>query len=196
MAERPDGRTAVSGRSVGRVRKRLADSGSRIQRMRNLCLTVVAVAAVGVAVLLSAGHVLTTDPTRRALDELRVPSWAAQHGDDDTYGSRWCLEECRVRVRTWQSDGLAGDTSIQYLQTLLDNDWLVVPKTDCPGGSDVEACFTRDELFLEMWVRQAECSNRYELCVGSNVTIIVASQAAWPRLAEQDFTPSTPLPRE
>ena len=53
------------------------------------------------------------------------------------------------------------------------------------GGLGEEGCYVRDELYLELWVVPVDCGDRYELCVGAEVTAVVAAQAALPRLAEE-----------
>ncbi|MFC4335596.1 hypothetical protein [Salininema proteolyticum] len=174
-----------SERGGKRLRQQLANSGSRIEQIRHLTVAVLAVGGMLVGLMLWGGRSLSIDPTRRALDEVSPPAWAAHDPGDDTYGSRWCLDECRVRVRTWNSEGKVEETGVEYWEALMRDRWVPVERTRCPGGDAVDGCFTRDELFLELWVVPKSCEDRFELCTGSEVTAIVASQAAWPRLAEE-----------
>lgn len=167
-----------------RIAAALASTGSRIERLRMTALAVACAAVLLVCAVLWFGRAFTIDPTRRAVDELEVPAWAAVDADDETYGSRWCVGECRVRVRTWASEGTVEDTGSEYRRTVLANGWIPADEGLCVGGEGGTGCYVRDELFLELWVVPVTCSDRYELCVGSEVTAVVTSQAALPRLAE------------
>lgn len=154
-------------------------------------MTVAAIAVSAVllvAAVLWLGRAVTVDPTRRAVDELDVPGWAAMNVADQTYGSRWCLGECRVRMRTWSSEGTVDDTAREYWQAILNAGWTPADAEMCVGGVGEEGCYVRDELYLELWVVPVDCGDRYELCVGSEVTAVVAAQAALPRLAEHSPT--------
>jgi hypothetical protein len=170
-----------------RLRERLGDelaaTGAKIERLRNLSMAVAASAVLVVVAVLWGGRAFTLDPTRRAADELEVPHWAATTVGDETYGSRWCIGECRVRVRTWASEGTADDTADEYWRALLDAGWRPAEPDECLGGDGSEGCYLRDELFLELWVAPRQCADRYELCVGSEVRAVIAAQAALPRLA-------------
>lgn len=162
----------------------LEQTGARIERLR-LTVAAVAVAAVlVVAAVLWAGGAVTVDPTRRAADELSVPGWAAVSASDEAYGSRWCLGECRVLMRTWTSEGTVDDTAGEYWRAALEAGWVPADPHLCVGGAGEEGCYVRDELYLELWVVPLECEDRYALCVGSEVTAVVAARAALPRLAE------------
>ncbi|WP_112139790.1 hypothetical protein [Glycomyces dulcitolivorans] len=171
-------------RASNRVVHALEGTGARIERLRMGVVAVVVSAVLLVAAVLFLGRAVTVDPTRRAADELSVPRWAAVSVADETYGSRWCLGECRVRMRTWESEGTVEDTSAVYWKAVLDAGWVPAEAGTCVGGVGEEGCYVRDELYLELWVVPVECGDRYELCVGSEVTAVVAAQAALPRLAE------------
>jgi hypothetical protein len=162
----------------------LEDTGTRIEKLRMTVAAIAVGAVLLVAAMLWFGHAFSADPTRRAADELSVPGWAAVTIADETYGSRWCLGECRVRMRTWTSEGTVEDTSGEYWRAVLEAGWVRADPAMCVGGPGEEGCYVRDELYLELWVVPVECGDRYELCVGSEVTAVVASQAALPRLAE------------
>ncbi|GAB3659637.1 hypothetical protein [Glycomyces tarimensis] len=166
------------------ISEALATTGNRIERLRRTVLAVAGAAVLLVAAVLWAGRAFTLDPTRRAVDELEVPAWAATAVGDETYGNRWCLGECRVRVRTWASEGTVEDTANEYWQALLRNGWIPADEEMCVGAEGEGGCYVRDELFMELWVVPVACEDRYELCVGSEVTAVVASQAALPRLIE------------
>lgn len=179
-----------SRRPPERLSEALAATGSRIERLRMTVLAIAGAAVLLVFAVLWFGRAFTIDPTRRAVDELEVPAWAAVDAVDETYGSRWCVGECRVRVRTWTSEGTVEDTGHEYWRALLENGWIRADEDQCIGGEGESGCYLRDELFLELWVVPADCPDRYELCVGSEVTAVVASQAALPRLAEDGRTAS------
>lgn len=185
-----DGRTPPPRRHPSaRLSETLASAGARIERLRMTVLAVACAAVLLVFAVLWFGRAFTLDPTRRAVDELDVPAWAAVEAADETYGSRWCVGECRVRMRTWVSEGTAEDTGREYRLALLQTGWTPADEDRCIGGEGESGCYVRDELFLELWVVPTACPDRYELCVGSEVTAVVASQAALPRLAEDRRSP-------
>ncbi|HEY1093487.1 MAG TPA: hypothetical protein VGE61_02195 [Glycomyces sp.] len=174
-----------SGRLASRIAADLERSGARIERLRATVAVIAVLAVLLVAAVLWLGRAISVDPTRRAVDELTVPGWAAASVHDETYGSRWCLGECRVRMRTWTSEGTVDDTANEYWQAVLNAGWSPAEAGQCVGGLGEEGCYVRDELYLELWVVPVDCGDRYELCVGSEVTAVVAAQAALPRLAEE-----------
>jgi len=180
MTDRP-----ARGRVSNRVASSLEATGARIERLRMTVVAVGVSAVLLVAAVLWLGRAVTMDPTRRAADELAVPGWAAVSVADETYGSRWCLGECRVRMRTWVSEGTVDDTAREYWEAVLNAGWIPADPGLCVGGVGEEGCYVRDELYLELWVVPVECGDRYELCVGSEVVAVVAAQAALPRLAEE-----------
>lgn len=174
-----------AGRALNRIAADLEQSGARIEKLRMTVLAIAVTAVLLVAAVLWLGRAFTVDPTRRAVDELAVPGWAAVSVHDETYGSRWCLGECRVRMRTWASEGTVDDTANEYWQAVLNAGWTPADPALCVGGLGEEGCYVRDELYLEIWVVPVDCGDRYELCVGSEVTAVIAAQAALPRLAEE-----------
>lgn len=176
----PRGRRASS-----RLTADLEQSGERIERLRRTVAAIALSAVLLVAAVLWLGRAVTLDPTRRAADELTVPGWAAVSVADETYGSRWCLGECRVRMRTWTSEGTVDDTAREYWQAVLNAGWIPAEADRCIGGAGEEGCYTRDELYLELWVLPVDCGDRYELCVGAEVTAVIAAQAALPRLVAE-----------
>lgn len=172
------------GQAASRFLAALEDTGARIARLRMGVVAVAVSAAVLVAAVLFLGRAVTVDPTRRAADELAVPGWAAVSVADETYGSRWCVGECRVRMRTWTSEGTVEATAEVYGAAVAEAGWVPAEAGACVGGVGEAGCYVRDELYLELWVVPIECEDRFELCVGSELTAVVAAQAALPRLAE------------
>lgn len=178
-------RPRLGGRATSRLAADLEQSGARIERLRMTVAAIAVSSVLLVAAVLWLGRAFSVDPTRRAADELTVPGWAAVSVADEIYGSRWCLGECRVRMRTWTSEGTVDDTAREYWQAVLNAGWVPADPETCVGGAGEEGCYTRDELYLELWVVPVDCGDRYELCVGAEVTAVVAAQAALPRLAEE-----------
>lgn len=104
------------------------------------------------------------DPVFNSLDQLDVPAWAAVDTVDDVSGSRWCLEECRYRERTAQSERAAAETAPVYEKALAAEGWQpwkvqfcpdLPVRTELPGRY---TCWKRDELTLDLWVRDATCT--------------------------------------
>lgn len=185
-----DGPPPRSRRSSERIAQALAAAGARVERLRITVLVVAGATVLLVVAVLWFGRAFTIDPTRRAVDELQLPDWAATVVGDETYGSRWCLGECRVRMRTWTSEGTVEDTTREFWQAALEAGWIPADDDMCVDRKAEGGCYVRDELFLELWIAPAACGDRYELCVGAEVTAVVTSQAALARLAEE------PLPDE
>jgi hypothetical protein len=60
------------------------------------------------------------DPVFGDLDALDLPGWADIQHEDVASGSRWCLEQCRVRQRTWASERKPEETNQAYATALRD----------------------------------------------------------------------------
>ncbi|WP_100444956.1 hypothetical protein [Glycomyces xiaoerkulensis] len=176
-----------SARSADRIAEAVMAAGRRVERLRLTVQAVAGAAVLLVAAVLWLGRAATVDPTHRAADALEVPAWAATSVADRTYGSRWCLGECRVRMRTWTSEGPVEDTHREFGRAALESGWLPADEGLCVGGPGEGGCYVRDQLFLELWVVPAACDDRGS-CTGSEVTAVLASQAALPRLAEERGT--------
>lgn len=101
----------------------------------------------------------TRDPVFSALDGLALPQWAATKVEDDVYGSRWCLIECRFRERTVQSDHGADETAQAYQKALAGDGWKTWQVKPCPEQpvDGHYTCWRRDELTLDLWVRPPSC---------------------------------------
>jgi integrin beta 3 len=98
------------------------------------------------------------DPVFTALDDLDVPTWANYEHSDAASGSRWCIGECRFRIRTWASERAPDETSGAYATALTDAGWRTRTEGYCPQVSDgVMSCWKKDEYVLDMWVRVPIC---------------------------------------
>ncbi|WP_091560922.1 hypothetical protein [Micromonospora pattaloongensis] len=129
------------------------------RRMRMLALAMVSVLILGALPLYFGIRAATRDPVFNALDGLSVPSWAAVKTDDQVNGSRWCLIECRFRERTAESQKNPEETAQVYERALAGAGWQPWKAALCPG-QPVEGhytCWKRDELTLDLWVRQPTC---------------------------------------
>lgn len=129
-----------------RVAEALASAGTRIARLRLTVLAVACAAVLLVSAMLWFGGASTLDPTRRAVDDLDVSAWAAAEARDEIYGNRWCVGECRVRVRTWSSEGTVEDTGREYRAALLEDGWAPAEERRCLGDGSESDCYARDEL--------------------------------------------------
>ena len=156
-----DGPESAAG--SGGVREARSEIRRQMREKRRL-----QVAALVLATLLVLGalplyfgiRAATRDPVFSALDGLAVPQWAATQVEDDVYGSRWCLIECRFRERTVESAQGADETAQAYQQALTDDGWKTWQVQPCPE-QPVEGhytCWRRDELTLDLWVRPPTCS--------------------------------------
>jgi hypothetical protein len=95
------------------------------------------------------------DPVLGQLDSLNLPGWADMRHDDATAGSRWCINQCRFRQRTWESER---KPDLAYDTALREAGWR--PRTDgiCPAVQEGTAtCWKYDEFVMDMWVREPVC---------------------------------------
>jgi integrin beta 3 len=158
VAAPPDGR----GDDPVQSRQPDADSPSRrtMSDRRKL-------AAVAAAVLLVFGALpvyfgvsaLARDPVFDSLDSLDVPAWAAVDPEDQVGGNPWCVIDCRIRERTVESERGWEETAQVYEQALTAGGWRPWQVELCPG-QPVEgrySCWRRDELTLDLWVRERPC---------------------------------------
>jgi integrin beta 3 len=101
---------------------------------------------------------IAQDPVLGQLDGLNLPSWANVQHSDVFSGSRWCIEQCRYRERTWVSQHDPQETNKVYVDALGAAGWR--PRTDgvCPSVSDgLATCWKRDAYVMDMWVRAPVC---------------------------------------
>lgn len=129
------------------------------RRLRMGILALVSVVLLGAVPLYFGLRTLSHDPVFDTLDALAVPSWAANDTVDNVSGSRWCLQDCRLRERTVESDKAWKETAEVYQQALGRDGWQRWKVSRCPEqpvkGS--YTCWRRDELTLDLWVREPTC---------------------------------------
>ncbi|MFI5838911.1 hypothetical protein ACIA8K_04235 [Catenuloplanes sp. NPDC051500] len=135
----------------------------REQRQLRLgALVLVTLLVLGALPLYFGIRAATRDPVFNTLDELGVPTWAAQEPDDQITGSRWCFIECRLRERTATSEKAPEETTRVY-QTALDDAgwqrWQVDGCPDQPVDQGDYSCWRRDELTLDLWIRPPACAD-------------------------------------
>lgn len=99
------------------------------------------------------------DPVFTALDDLELPDWAAYEYTDASSGSRWCIDQCRFRTRTWASERAPEETSEAYSIALTADGWrLRPPEVFCPKVAEgVMTCWKKDEYVMDMWARAPIC---------------------------------------
>jgi hypothetical protein len=121
---------------------------------------------------------LARDPAYRALDALRLPGWAAADPSDSATGSRFCLERCRVRKRTWSASRDEADVLAAYRGALRGQGWRPLRYGGCPpAGMDGDySCWGRDEYALDLWVR-ANFGDVPDESVPVVVTVMVRERA-------------------
>ena len=125
-------------------------------------VVVLAVAAVVLLLVLPAVFLIkdaSADPVVAGLDNLNLPSWAAQsHQDTSTGGNRWCVHGCELRERTWRSAKPAQVTDPVYRQALMDAGWQPLTSANCPKQSTGQSsCWQHDAYVLDLWTRDAPC---------------------------------------
>jgi len=98
------------------------------------------------------------DPVFTALDNLELPEWAAYEYTDASSGSRWCIDQCRFRTRTWASERAPEETSEAYSIALTDDGWRLRTEGFCPQVAEgVMTCWKKDEYVMDMWARAPIC---------------------------------------
>lgn len=122
-----------------------------------------AVAVLLLAVLPTAllVHQASSDPVFGALDQLDLPSWAAQNHVDTTSGSRWCVDSCQLRERTLRSAKAAKDTDPVYQAALSGAGWTRADGAGCrsaDNSSGILTCWQHDQYLLALFTRDAVCA--------------------------------------
>ncbi|MFE9657098.1 hypothetical protein [Micromonospora sp. NPDC006431] len=133
------------------------------RRLRLGILVLVSLVLLGAVPLYFGVRTLSHDPVFDTLDGLDVPSWAAVTTVDNVSGSRWCLQDCRLRERTIESQQGPKETAQAYEQALAKDGWQRWKVARCPEqvpGQPAKGnytCWRRDELTLDLWVREPAC---------------------------------------
>jgi hypothetical protein len=144
---------------LGARRKRQA---KQVTMLRTATFVLLVLAIVGAPAAFFVIREFTRDPVFVELDNLDVPAWAAGKHTDAAVGSRWCIEECRSRQRTWESARGPEETNRAYVAALKRAGWVAwnVPICQAQGVDGVETCWQRDEYVLDLWVRAAVCDTK------------------------------------
>ncbi|WP_371682293.1 hypothetical protein ACN27B_21155 [Micromonospora sp. WMMD754] len=130
------------------------------RRLRMGILALVSLVLLGAVPLYFGMRTLSRDPVFDTLDALDVPSWAATKTVDNVSGSRWCLQDCRLRERAVESEQGWKQTVTVYEAALAKDGWRRWKVDRCPEEK-VEGsytCWRRDELTLDLWVRDPACT--------------------------------------
>ncbi|ABP54287.1 hypothetical protein Strop_1825 [Salinispora tropica CNB-440] len=156
FAESPAVDTAVQD-GPGGARSYLRRQPQR--RIRTGVLALVSIVLLGVVPAVFGLQTLNRDPVFDTLDQLAVPSWAATETVDDVSGSRWCLLDCRLRERTVASERSPEETVQVYEASLRGDGWRPWQVDRCPEqpAKGSYTCWRRDELTLDLWVREPAC---------------------------------------
>ncbi len=130
------------------------------RRLRMGVLALVSLVLLGAVPLYFGMRTLSRDPVFDTLDALDVPAWAETKTVDNVSGSRWCLQDCRLRERAVESEQGWEQTVAVYEQALAKDGWRRWTVERCPEEK-VEGsytCWRRDELTLDLWVRDPACT--------------------------------------
>lgn len=148
----------VGGRA-GQVRAELLRHYRRIRRLRRAMLGVVAFGLIAVATVAAAGDRLGHDPGFSVLDEVAVPVLDTESAHESVYGNRWCIGQCRVRERVWESTVPVPATRDAIVRTLDGRGWRTA--ADCDVADGVERlCLRRDEFLLDIWIAPSGLDTR------------------------------------
>ncbi|WP_200210110.1 MULTISPECIES: hypothetical protein [Micromonospora] len=187
------------------------------RRLRMGVLALVSLVLLGAVPLFFGLRTLSRDPVFDSLDALDVPSWATVKTVDNVSGSRWCLQDCRLRERTVESQRPPKETVQVYQQALVQDGWRRWKVGRCPEqpAKGSYTCWRRDELTLDLWVRDPTCalppvdgrpapsgapSPAAEKCAGSLVSVKVRNAIDDERTRPQpstdpSLTGEDPFPR-
>ncbi|MGI5149148.1 hypothetical protein ACQEVC_22755 [Plantactinospora sp. CA-294935] len=129
------------------------------RRLKTIALLLASLLVLGALPTYFGVRAATRDPVFNSLDALAVPAWAATDTVDGVSGSRWCFIECRFRERTVESDRKWEETAQVYEAALTREGWRPWKVALCPEQpvNGHYTCWRRDELTLDMWVRQPAC---------------------------------------
>ncbi|SCF26509.1 hypothetical protein GA0074695_4949 [Micromonospora viridifaciens] len=175
------------------------------RRLRLGVLVLVSLVLLGAVPLYFGVRSVSHDPVFDTLDGLEVPAWAAVKPLDHVSGSRWCLQECRLRERTLESQRAPEETAQAYEQALVRDGWRRWKNDRCPEQPTKGSytCWRRDELTLDLWVREPACtpppvdgapaptpapSPAAEKCTGSLVSVKVRNAIDDERTGPQPTT--------
>lgn len=149
----PDDGAAAGARAEARRESR------ERSRLRAAVLALVSIVLLGAVPLFFGIRTLSRDPVFDNLDQLDVPGWAAAKTVDDVSGSRWCLLDCRLRERTVTSEKAPDETAKAYEDALRQDGWQPWKVSRCPEQETKGSytCWRRDELTLDLWVRDPTC---------------------------------------
>ncbi|HEX6074989.1 MAG TPA: hypothetical protein VFZ32_06965 [Micromonosporaceae bacterium] len=174
------GGSGVGGRSQVRAQLR------QVARLRLLTLAFVTLVLLGSLPGFFLIKYATRDPGFRAMDTLEVPGWAARNPVDQAMGSRWCLRECRLRHRVWESQRAQQPTVEAYQRALRRDGWKRWEVPKCPPRKvrGDYTCWRRDAYTLDLWVRGPECrgDTDEEECPEAIVTMVIRNAGADARL--------------
>ena len=128
------------------------------QQLKSATLVLVAILLLAAYPAYLFTRSLTQDPVFGELDGLDLPSWAAVQHDDSFSGSRWCIQQCRYRERTWVSDKAPAETNTAYVDALNAAGWRTRTNPVCPTVDEgIATCWQRDAYVMDMWVRTPVC---------------------------------------
>jgi integrin beta 3 len=128
------------------------------QQLKVATLVVVALLLLAAYPVFLFTRSIAQDPVLGELNGLNLPNWANVQHDDIFSGSRWCIQQCRYRERTWVSQRSPQETNQVYVDALGAAGWR--PRTGgiCPTVSDgIATCWKRDAYVMDMWVRAPVC---------------------------------------
>jgi hypothetical protein len=131
------------------------------QRLRLATLISVVVIILGALPLYLMIQAATRDPVFTSLNALRLPAWSAANRTDTSFGSRWCIIDCRFRERELTSQRSTDETAGVYQNALRSAGWQSWKVNQCPDGPAPGhySCWRRDEYTLDLWVRDPPCKS-------------------------------------
>jgi hypothetical protein len=145
--------------TTGMIRRAELRKHMRIrQQLKSVTLTLVVLLLLAAYPVYLFAQALAKDPVFSGLDGLDLPQWAAYEHADRAEGSRWCLDNCRSRTRTWLSERGPEETQAAYVQALNSDGWRAYAGT-CQQSADdsVITCWKKDEYVMVMHVYPPVC---------------------------------------
>jgi hypothetical protein len=145
--------------TTGMIRRAELRKHMRIQQqLKTVTLTMVVLLLLAAYPAYLFAQSLARDPVFSGLDRLDLPQWAAYEHADRADGSRWCIDNCRFRTRSWLSERGPDETHDAYRQALTDAGWRgYVGPCQQTADESVITCWQKDEYVMVMHVYPPLC---------------------------------------
>jgi integrin beta 3 len=159
---------APDGMTTGMIRRAELRKQLKIQQqLKGVTLVLVVLLLLLAYPVYLFAQTFAKDPVLAELDGLNLPEWAAYGHTDVVDGSRWCIQECRVRERTWYSERTPDETHPVYATALIDDGWRLRGGCQQAADDSIFSCWKKDEYVMIMHVMAPICAPTREPLPGT-----------------------------